>query len=164
MSRGVSVCRENRLFLGYSIALLVSPLERWLWRESMERGLRVELNFLCALLGARRAWEGWQHGDGAEWDWGQESAGHPGTGPTELIPRVQGGLLVSEVLGGLMGGGGCGPEQWGMWGLLRGSQMVAVTVGGCPHIRVSLGSVGPSGEALGPGPLASLWLWSSASL
>ena len=31
--------------------------------------------------------------------------------------------------------------------------MVAVTVGGCPHIRVSLGSVGPSGEGLGSRPL-----------
>lgn len=40
-----------------------------------------------------------------------------------------------------------------MWGLLRGSQIVAVTVGGCPHIRVSLDSVGPSGEGLGSRPL-----------
>lgn len=74
----------------------------------MESGLWVELNLLCALLGARRAWEGWQHGDGAEWDWGQRSAGHPGTGPAELISRVQGGLLVSEVLGGLI-------RWWGLW-------------------------------------------------
>lgn len=37
--------------------------------------------------------------DGAEWDWGQRSADIRHFGPAELISRVQGGLLVSEVLG-----------------------------------------------------------------
>ena len=41
----------------------------------------------------------------------------------------------------------------GAVGAAERSQMVAVTVGGCPHIGASLGSVGPSGEGLGSRPL-----------